>query len=223
MSSPIFNLGNQRSGSQSPFSLLEMFIDARANAQRQFLSELRKRMPGMPLLDAGLQFAEILATQQRDFGRTVIQQMERAMFPRAPHSQEHGEPGVSERSSEEGSDPERASAQDPDPMSALRLTIPFGTQAVAVPLQLRNHREAVDTVSLAAISPADNRVAGIPTALIGFDPETLAIPPHADAAVQMLLRMSPSFLPGREYWSEILITGAETKRIPFVVQIRPAP
>jgi hypothetical protein len=220
MSSPIFNLGNQRGGSQSPFSLLETFIDARANAQRQFLSELRRRLPGMPLLDAGLQFAEILATQQRDFGRTVIQQMERAMFPQAPHSQKHGEPGASECRSDEGPEPESASAETP--VSALRLTIPFGTQAVAVPLQLRNHRQSVDTVSLTAIAPADNRVAGIPTALIGFDPETLAIPPHADAAVQMLLRMSSSFLPGREYWSEIVITGAETKRIPFVVQIRPA-
>jgi hypothetical protein len=223
MSSPIFNLGTPRGGPQFGFSLLETLIDARANAQQQFLSEVRRRVNGMPLLDAGLQFAEILAKQQRDFGHTVIRQMERAVSSRGFPNPRSDEPYAPEPVAEDEPHPNDSRADTARHAPVLRVTIPWGTHAVAVPLQLRNHRSTVDTVSLSAIEPTQSGIAVIPTELIRFDPEMLAVAPQAEASAQMFLRLTPSLVPGREYWSEIVIAGAETKRIPLVLQVRPEP
>jgi hypothetical protein len=92
---------------------------------------------------------------------------------------------------------------------------------VAVPIQLRNHRQSADTVSLSAIVPTHSGIAVIPLELIRFDPEIVAVPAHSEVSVQMLLRLSPAWTPGREYWSEIVLAGAEVKRVPLVVQLRP--
>jgi hypothetical protein len=105
----------------------------------------------------------------------------------------------------------------------LRLAIPHGTLAVAVPLQLRNHRQSVERVSLSAVAPSTPGIATIPSQLIRFDPETLAIPPLSEGSVQLHLRLGSGFAQPGEYWSEIVIEGAETKRVPLALQIRPDP
>jgi hypothetical protein len=218
MSSPVFNFGDPPHSRQYGFSFLETLIDARANAQRQFITDMRRGASSMPLLDAGLQFAEIVANRQRDFGRSLIHQIERTVAARQFPNSRPGEP-TPEPPPEGHQSSKRTEA--PNQPGALRLTIPVGTPAVAVPLQLRNHRQLADTVALSAIEPAYSGVASIPVELIRFDPEIISVPAQSEASVQVLLRISPAWMPGREYWSEIVLAGAETKRVPLVVCLRP--
>jgi hypothetical protein len=90
---------------------------------------------------------------------------------------------------------------------------------VAVPLNLQNRSDAPDLVELSAapLSVADAGM--IPLNLIRFDPDTIEIPPKSEGAVQLIVHLTPRFTPGSEYWAEILISGAESRRIPLVLQI----
>jgi hypothetical protein len=170
MASPIFSFGEPRNFAQSRFTLLETLVDARANAQCQFFSEMRRTMGGMPILEAGLQFAEIVAKQQRDFGHMLIHQMQRVASSRefaAPWGNRQYAP---EAGAEQSSYDKETSADAAGAATPLRLFIPLGAQAAAVPLQLRNHRRSVDIVSLSAAEPVLTGVPVISSDLIHFDP-----------------------------------------------------
>jgi hypothetical protein len=266
---PIVNLGNVGNGLHSGFSLLETWIGARANAEQLFFSEMRSKVAGIPLLDAGMQLAEAIAKQQSDLAHLLIDLidlLERAVAARGladvdgarlTHAGERavatrgladvdaarppyaGERAVATRglADMDAARPpyagERAAegyAHTADLRSdaaqralVLRLAIPQGTLAVAVPLRLRNHRQSVERVSLSAVAPSAPGIAAIPSQLIRFDPEALAIPPLSEGSVQLHLRLGSGFVQPGEYWSEIVIDGTETKRVPLALQIRPDP
>jgi hypothetical protein len=76
-----------------------------------------------------------------------------------------------------------------------------------------------DIVSFSAAIPSMAAGAVIPLHLIRFEPQTLAVSPQADAAGQLLLDLATDLEEDTEYWAEIVIAGAEVRRIPLVVEI----
>jgi len=200
--------------------LLGSLIDANANAQQQFLTGLRRRLAGYPLLDAGIEYVEAIARQRKEFGHTVIHHVERAFSPGSnPESSRAGEPETS--GSPPAQSPESAGQRDGTAQRSapIRLSVPLGRRSVAVPLHLHNHRNSADIVSFSAAMPTLPGVAVIPLNLLRFEPETLVVPPQAEAAGQLLLYVSPDFLAGPEYWSDIVIAGEETRRVPLVLEV----
>jgi hypothetical protein len=246
--SPIVNLGNAGNGLHAGLSLLETWIDARANAEQLFFSEMRSKVARMPLLDAGMQLAEAIAKQQSDLahllidlidlveravaargladvdGTRLLYASERAVATRGLADVDGARPTYAgERAAEDYAHTADLRSDAAQRAPVLRLAIPQGTLTVAVPLRLRNHRQSVDRVSLSAVAPSAPGVATIPSQLIRFDPETLAIPPLSEGSVQLHLCLHSGFVQPGEYWSEIVIDGAETKRVPLALQIRPDP
>lgn len=220
MSYSDFDTEWSRSGARRGWNLLEALIDARAHAEQQFLADLRRNV------DAGLKLAEEISRQGIEFRRSLIDQFSRALStpgsaagaPYDPHRASG--PDASERVAEpagwEDVAPRNAAPERPP---ALRLMLPRGTGDVGVPIQLRNRRDSTDVLSFTANPLHLDGAAIIPTEFIRFQPETLAIPPQEEGCVQLLLHLGHNLAPGIEYWSEIVITGADTKRIPLVVQI----
>jgi hypothetical protein len=261
---PIVNPGDTGNQLPSVFSLLEAWIGARADAEQLFFSEIRSKVARMPLLNAGLELAEVISKQQSDLAHLLVGFVERAVVPPGRGDMHRarpayaGEPAIGAYDRGEAHDRRSAQAGEAavaarGPAEArgarpayageratenythtadlrsdfaqrgevLRLTIQQGTLGVAVPLRLRNHRESVDTVSLSAVPPRQPGVTTIPPHLIRFDPQTLVIPALSESSVQLLFRLGPGFEQPGEYWSEIVIDGAETKRVPLALQIRP--
>jgi hypothetical protein len=225
MSSTLFNFGNSRGDTKSGLSLLETLLATKTNAQRQVVSELRRNLPGLPVLDAALNLLESVSNRRADFERSLLGQLERAKVQqRTPVDAQY----------EGGHTPEQASREAPVPVIqnahfrteaeqrhvALRVTIPQGLRGVVVPLQLRNHREAADLVAFSATAPSLRGVTPLPIELIRFDPEMLSIPPGAQSVAQLLLQLNFELEPSKEYWAEIVIAGKETKRIPLILQAR---
>jgi hypothetical protein len=211
------NLGNFRNSAQRNLKVLEALIEARANAEQQFLTNLRTD------LEAGLKLAETVSRKSRDLERSFMDEVSRALAPDTSTGRAHeGPPQPPPPPSAE--EPEytpqshpRSSAAPP----ALRITVMQGTRAVAAPLHLQNGSDTSDVVSLAVNPLAIPGAGSIPLDLIRFEPDTLHIPPRSEGAAQLILRLSPSFVAGMEYWAEILIAGAHTRRIPLVLQILP--
>jgi hypothetical protein len=280
---PIVNLGNTENRLPSVFGLLEVWIGARADAEQLFFSEMRNKVARMPLLDAGLELAEVISKQQSDLAHLLVNLVECAVVPprrsdmqraqpaysrepavgaydrremHRPSQAYAGEPGGAVRGVAEVQGTRPASVCDPAVAArghaevprvrpahpgeranedyartadlrsdfaqrgqVLRLTIPQGTRGVAVPVRLRNHRQFIDRVLLSAVEPSAPGVATIPSQLICFDPETLDIPPLSEGSVQLLVRLGPGFEQAGEYWSEVVINGTETKRVPLSLRI----
>jgi hypothetical protein len=238
---PIANLGDAGNGLPSVFSLLEAWVGARADAEELFFSEMRSKVARMPLLDAGLELAEVISKQQSDLAHLLVDLVERAVVPprraeeqrrrpayagappvagRGPTEKHRARPAYTgERTTENYARTTDFRSDFTQRGEVLRLTIPQGTLGVAVPLRLRNHRQFIDRVLLSAVEPSASGVATIPSQLIRFDPETLDVPPLSEGSVQLLVRLGPGLEQPGEYWSEVVIDGAETKRVPLALQI----
>jgi len=210
----IIDLGGEGWGQPSLVGFVKSWIGARANAQDMFFSEMRKQAGGAPLLDAGVQFAEALARQHTEQARLVVDRLDRSR-PRR-RGERYRPQGPDEA---DGRSPEAHDAQPRGP--ALRVTIPYGTRAISVPLQLRNHRETEESITLSAAAPGASGMAPIPPELIRFRPDSLSIGPLSVGLVELGLRVDPEvFAPG-EYWAEIVIEGADVKRLPLLLKISP--
>jgi hypothetical protein len=206
---------NADNGVREGLRLLETWIDASANAQQQFFAEMRGKVSGMPLLDAGMRLAETLGRQRRDWAYLLLGSVRRAASAR--------EAERAARAEERDSGPEWPRSESergaPPRMPVLRITVPLGRPNVTVPLTLRNHRLVPDQVSLSTQTP-DGPHAAIPPELIRFDPPQLLIEPQSERSVQLQLHI-PHFVPPGQYWTQIVITGAETKRIQLAVDLVP--
>jgi hypothetical protein len=195
--------------------VLETWIDARASAQRQFFSQVRSRFTDAPLLDAGMQFVEAMTRQQNDLVRRLIG---RVMRPTSHRGHGDTESSAAYASAAES----RATEFGLGGEAALRISVPFGSREVIAPLTLRNHRAHPDSISLSALRPAADHLGLMPPELIQFDPHSLTIEPYSERTVQLVL-CTRSLIGAGEYWAEILIEGAEIKRVPLVLELRPEP
>lgn len=218
------------------WNILEALIDARAKAEQQFLADLRRN------LDAGLRLAEEMSRQGNELGRTFLDQVSRALsmpggaagsqrsappygeytWPRdsayaPPHDRQDRDAYAAEPAADADSPVRPADGTERPP--ALRLVVPAGTRDVGVPVQLRNHRDTSDVVTMSASPLRLNGAAVLPTELIRFQPESIVIPAHEEGSVQVLVHVGPNLAPGIEYWSEVVIAGTEVKRVPLVVLV----
>jgi hypothetical protein len=243
---PVFTLRNPTIGMLPGFSLLRTGINAGANADQPFFAEMRKTVIGIPLVDAGVQIAEALAQQQSDLAHLLIDVMnllERVIgaggnvgigrWEYAPEaltvndsadpyaiSSGYSGPPVLAQGYQQGPDIPEATTQQRAPV--LEVTVPHGTLTVAVPLLLRNHRQCADTVSLSSTALNGPDILPIPSQSITFDPDTLVLPPLSEASVQLHLQLRPALEHVGEYWSELIIDGIGTKRVPLALRVLPA-
>jgi hypothetical protein len=208
-------------GVRPRFRLLESWIDARTEAQRLFFLRMRGSVSGMPLLDAGMQLAEAVARQRSELANFIVGRVERSIAARGRAHPDRPRAPYAEERIDEAAQTADVRADAPQSAPALRLAIARGTRNVAVPLQLRNHRQVSDVVSVSAVPPGDPSVATIPVEFFSFEPRLVTIPPMSEGMVQLVLRLGPDFVHVGEFWSEIVIDGVETKRVPLVLQIQP--
>jgi hypothetical protein len=219
MSPSSLNQGG-RNAIQIWFGLLDSLIDANGRARTQFYEGLRQRVGRYPLLDAGIEYARAVSQQQRELGHAVIHEVERAFVtwggsPAPPSAQQ--EDGVRASTESHHDTPEPPPA--PPHSAPIRISVPVGKRAIAVPLHLRNHRSSTDIVSFSAALPSTPSVAVIPLHLIRFEPQTLAVSPQSDAAGQLLLDLATELQEDTEYWVDIVVTGAEIRRIPLILEV----
>jgi hypothetical protein len=225
MSSPSFTFGGpftaRRNGLQVGLGLMQTWLDVRATAQQQFLSEVRRCVGGSSLVNASIDFAEMVARQQRDFGNSVIDRLGSSLTPAqfgpaaagAEPATDGPPPGPTAVRSSADHSPEAQNG------SVIRLSVPYGKRGVAVPLQLQNHRDAIDFVTFSAGPP---RFVGVPTihpSLIRFHPDSIGVEPRADSLVELLIDVPPDAVPDTTYWAEIVLAGAETRRFPLALEI----
>lgn len=207
-------------GIQSSLNLALSALEALGNTRRQVehtvLSGMRRQIGWLPFANIGLTLAEYASKQHRDLERSLILQARKKLQPECPTPEaETRSQGFADYAPE----PENAATPPPAPESApaLRLRVPAGMNTIALPIALQNHRDTPDLITMSLGRPAPHLLA-FPSDRLYFDPEKLIIPAHSNASVQLVLRLGGSLDVTREYWSEILISGKETKRIPLALQ-----
>jgi len=219
MRSTNYGAGNSGRGLRLGLSVLELWIDAHSHAQQHFFTEVRGKFADIPILDGSFRLAETIGRQQSDWAHLLIGRIERAVSARQPADEGAPAFGGAARTGWSNATGEARSSTAPHP-PVLRIAIPLGRSNVTVPLTLRNHRLSPDTVSVSARAPDTSHAAVIPPELVRFDPPRLVIEPQSERTVQLHLHIPDLVQPG-EYWLEILIEGAETKRIPFALDLMP--
>ncbi len=220
---PTFTFGNPR-GLQIGLGLVQAWLDVRASAQHQFLTEVRHRLGGTPLVNVSLDLAESITKQQRDFGHALLNQVGQLLSAGAPPTVADAvpfTPPVPEGAPvPTGAVPPPSSATAPEPRaSVLRLTIPASRRFINVPLQLKNHRPALDVVSFSAELPKIVGVETLDPAQMRFVPPNVAIEAGGVSEVQLEIDVPPAAAAGTAYWAEIVVAGAETRRIPLVLEV----
>jgi hypothetical protein len=207
--------------------ILESLLDARRRAEQQALEMMRRTLGALPGVGVGLTLAETASRQHRELERQLVTQVKQVLAgahvsPKAPSA---GGSDASTSSTEPTPVLDRAPsvshAQSAQRTPGLRLTVPVGPSSVRVPIQLRNHRDESDFVTLSAnvrtTTPAG--IVPLPTELIRFDPQTLEIPARSTATASVILRLTPDLEVNRPYGTGILISGAEVKQIPIILQL----
>lgn len=220
---------NINGGLGRTLSALETLIDTRRQTERQILRSVRRGIASFPLADIGLSLAEVFSRQRWDLEHSLIVEVRERLKPAntvpQPEQTWRGFPEqyATEPSAQAPFSSERVAepvASSPPP--ALRLRIPIGKNVVALPIELQNHRDTADLLSL-SIKPPPPHLQAFPLDRLYFEPAMLTIPPHSSASVMLILHIDDNIDVLKEYWSEILISGADTKQIPLVLQFECGP
>jgi hypothetical protein len=220
-------------GIQRTLSALETLIDTRRQTERQILRAVRRRVGGFPFADLSLTLAEVVSRQRCDLEHSLIYEVRERLQPadtapqpeqtwNAYQPQYATEPPTQTVYSSERVTETVVSAPAPSPPPALRLRIPTGRNVVALPIELQNHRDTADVLSLSITPPAPH-LRTFPLDRLYFEPAMLTIPPQSNASVMLILHIDENIDVLQEYWAEILITGAETKRLALVLQFESGP
>ncbi len=206
------------------FDILESLLDARRKSEQHTLEMMRSTLGALPGVGVGLSLAETASRQHRELERRIVSQVKQA-FSRSSELSKATSVGGKGRSTSDAAPPPD-STQNGRRRTGLRLTIPVGPSTVRVPIQLRNHRDQSDFVTLSANTPtaAAPAVVPLPIDLIRFEPQTLEIPARSTATANVILLMTPDLEVNRQYGTEIVISGALVKEIPLILQlVQPAP
>ena len=205
-------------GQQAFEGIFERLIETRANARRQLLAELRRNAGANPLFGAGLGLAEQMSVRCEDMERSLIRQMASSATPTNGTRERRPPPACDVPPRESRGQVARAEQSERQP-PALRVAVPEGVASAVIPLQIRNHRDFVDTVVLSAVPAAHIGAAILPVELLRFEPSALRIAPNTEECAHLHLRLSPDLHPEAEYWSRIVISGTDVKHIPLAVRV----
>jgi hypothetical protein len=217
-------------GLRRTLSALETLIDTRRQTEKQILRAVRRRIGGFPFADLSLTLAEVVSRQRCDLEHSLIYEVRERLQPGdavpRPEQTWNAYPPqyATEPAAQTAYSPEPAVAEPvvSSPPPALRLRIPTGKHVVALPIELQNHRDTADVLNLSIRPPAPH-LRAFPLDRLYFEPAMLTIAPQSSASVMLVLHIDDNIDVLQEYWAEILILGAETKRIALVLQFESGP
>jgi hypothetical protein len=191
-------------------SALDALGNTRRRAEHSILSGIRREIGWMPFANVGLSLADYLSRRHREWEERLILEARRRLLPATASRVEPNGQGGSEAwpSGSAAADPARSSI----PTLRLRLSVPSGPKTVSMPIAIQNHRDTPDAITV-SLRPPVAGVTPFPLNRVYVDPDRLIIPARSSASVNLVLNLDPSLDVAKEYWSEILISGLEVKRI----------
>jgi hypothetical protein len=167
-----------------------------------------RKLPGGPVLQAGLDVADLVLERRR--------RLERDLVARAREQ-------VDGLADELGGPPTavRRPQPPPRPRPTLRIELSAARPAGLVPIQFRNHRQEPERIALSVGVLATAAGILLPAACVRIEPDELYVPGGSLARVNLGVDLTGHAVAAGTYGGEVQIAGATVQRIPFDVVVLP--
>lgn len=194
--------------------IADLLIDFRQDVEMSILSQVQQSVgdaePASRLVSRGVELTTLAFNRQHALERDLLARLQQFMDGRAKTP-----PPTTYEPADTTPETQYATGE------AVHVTSRASDSPLVIPLKLRNHHDAPQTITLHAVHMERAEGSALPINKIHFHPATCTLPAQAAATIYVVVEIDATFRAPADYWTEIRVGGSDPKRFPLCLTLLP--